>query len=945
MLISRRPIVRRFVLALLALVAAVSVPLRAQSAVLVAVGSTWRYLDDGSDQGVAWRGVAFNDSAWKTGTAQLGYGDGDEAALVGYGGNASAKHVTTYFRRTFSVSDPSAFSSLTLRVLRDDGAVVYLNGSEVLRTNMPAGSVSHTMLASTTVMGADESVFVGAAISPSLLVAGSNVIAVEVHQSEVSSSDLSFDLELAGGSTVALTRGPYLQLGTPSSIVVRWRTSAPVVGRVEFGPSPGGVTGSVVEASARTEHEVHLAGLTPDTVYYYTIGTSTTTIAGDASFRFRTAPSPGTERPTRVWVLGDSGTADANARSVRDAYTAFTGSRETDLWLMLGDNAYNDGLDHEYQAAVFNMYPAMLRKTVLWPAYGNHDGYGADAATNTGPYYDIFTLPKQGEAGGIASGTEAYYSFDYGNVHFVALESFETNRSPTGPMLTWLQRDLAANTQPWVIVFFHHPPYSKGSHDSDVEIELVEMRQNALPILENFGVDLVLAGHSHAYERSFLLDGHYGDSTTFTGSMKTDGGSGSPTTSGAYLKPTYGMAPRQGAVYMVAGTSGKVSGGSYDHPAMYTSQAVLGSVVLDVDGNRLDATFIDSAGGQRDQFSIVKGGGAGPPPSGAFGGIPAAIPGMFQAENFDEGGQGVGYFDTTSGNSRGAYRSTDVDIEPATDTGGGYNVGKTRAGEWLQYSVNVATTGTYAFEARVANIGTGGRIRLEVDGVDQTGPIDLPNTGGWQAWQTITKSGIPITAGPHVVRVVLAVAGTSGGVGNYNWFRLDAATSPAPDPTPSPAYGGTPVALPGVVQSENFDEGGQGVAYSDASIGNSGGAYRSTSVDIGPTADSSSGGYYVGWTRVGEWLRYAVQVTESRSYDVNVRVANVGSGATFRIEVDGVDRTGPIAVPNTGHWDAWQTITVKGVPMSEGERAVRLVMLTRNAENAGVGNFGFLEFR
>src|SRR5262249_33572685 len=207
----------------------------------------------------------------------------------------------------------------------------------------------------------------------------------------------------------------------------------------------------------------------------YSIGTPPTTLAGDATFHFRTSPTAGTERPFRVWVVGDSGTADANAQAVRDAYAAFTAGRETDLWLMLGDNAYTSGLDQEYQAAVFDMYPEMLRKTVLWPAYGNHDGIASDSATNTGPYYDIFTLPKQGEAGGVPSGTEAYYSFNYANIHFVELESFETDRSPTGAMLTWLQRDLAANTQPWTIAFFHHPPYSKGSHNSDTEIELIEM--------------------------------------------------------------------------------------------------------------------------------------------------------------------------------------------------------------------------------------------------------------------------------------------------------------------------------------------------------------------------------------------------------------------------------------------------------------------------------------
>src|SRR5206468_3696432 len=186
----------------------------------------------------------FNDAGWASGLAQLGYGDGDEATVVGYGGNASAKYITTYFRRTFSVTNPANFGSLALRILRDDGAVVYLNGVEAFRTNMPTGTINHTTLASAAVTGADESTFVSAPLSPSLLVAGANVIAVELHQADPTSSDISFDLELLAGPSVAVTRGPYLQLGTPTSIVVRWRTSAPVVGRVQFGPSPGAALGS-----------------------------------------------------------------------------------------------------------------------------------------------------------------------------------------------------------------------------------------------------------------------------------------------------------------------------------------------------------------------------------------------------------------------------------------------------------------------------------------------------------------------------------------------------------------------------------------------------------------------------------------------------------------------------------------------------------------------------
>ena len=182
---------------------------------------------------------------------------------------------------------------------------------------------------------------------------------------------------------------------------------------------------------------------------------------------------------------------------------------------MLGDNAYERGMDDEYQYAVFDMYPELLRGTVLWPTIGNHDTAQATTVPATLPYLQIFSLPAAAEAGGVASGTEKYYSFDYGNIHFVCLDSMTSDRSPGGPMATWLQNDLAATQQQWVVAFWHHPPYSKGSHNSDTETQLVEMRQNFLPILEAGGVDLVLAGHSHSYERSYLIDGHYGTSATF----------------------------------------------------------------------------------------------------------------------------------------------------------------------------------------------------------------------------------------------------------------------------------------------------------------------------------------------------------------------------------------------------------------------------------------------
>jgi calcineurin-like phosphoesterase family protein len=334
---------------------------------------------------------------------------------------------------------------------------------------------------------------------------------------------------------------------------------------------------------------------------------------------------------------------------VKKAYLAQSLNKVTNLWLMLGDNAYQDGTDAEYQAAVFDMYPELLRSVVLMPTLGNHDGHTADSATQTGPYYDMFTLPRRGEMGGVPSGTEAYYSFDYGRIHFICLDSYESDRSLTSPMLTWLREDLLQTNQDWIIAFWHHPPYSKGSHDTDTASDSIEIRANILPILEDGGVDLVLSGHSHDYERSFLLDGHYGLSTTLTPAMLMDSGDGRTDGTGAYGKPGFGPAPHAGAVYVVAGSSGQIGGGSLNHPAMYLSLNSLGSLVLEIDRNKLDASFLDQNGVRRDYFTILK----------ETNGPPVAVAGAaVQAECTSSSGAGV----TLDGSA-----SHDPDSTPGTN--------------------------------------------------------------------------------------------------------------------------------------------------------------------------------------------------------------------------------------------------------------------------------------
>lgn len=585
----------------------------------VPFGSGWRYLDDGTDQGTAWRTTAFNDAGWSMGLAELGYGDGDESTVVGYGPNASAKYVTTYFRRTFTIPDPTQFTGFLLRFRRDDGMVLYINGVEAVRSNMPTGTIGHTTLASSAISGSGESTAIDQSLPIGWFQPGTNTIAVEIHQNVTNSSDITFDLQLTGvDGNASLVRGPYQHIATPTSIVFKWRTDIASSARVRYGTLPGALTQAVTVTALTLDHEMIVNGLLPNTTYYYAVGTAMADLEGDdTSHFFRTSPLPGLATPLRIWVVGDAGTANTDQRRVRTAYLNSVGPNTAQAWLWLGDNAYASGTEAEFQAAVFeNMYEPVLRNTTLWPCPGNHDYYsGADATTGTGPYFDLFALPTNGQSGGVASNTEAYYSYDIGNVHFISLDSYDSPRSPTGAMANWLTADLAfahAKSE-WIIAYWHHPPYSKGSNNSDDPADsgglLQEMRQNILPILEAGGVDLVLCGHSHTYERSRLIDGHYGVSSTFNpATMGKDMTSGRADGTGAYQKPG-DLAAHAGAVYAVCGVSGKKEpGGPLNHPVMYMSTAAeLGSMVIDVDGTTLSARFINDAGAVIDHFDMVKG--------------------------------------------------------------------------------------------------------------------------------------------------------------------------------------------------------------------------------------------------------------------------------------------------------------------------------------------------
>lgn len=411
-----------------------------------------------------------------------------------------------------------------------------------------------------------------------------------------------------------LVRQPYLQLGTPTSMTVAWRTDIATDGVLRIGASPGNLDQSYTDPSITTDHAITVDSLQPGARYYYSAGPGAHVLAGgDNDHYFETAPSTGAQTAFTAWIVGDSGTGGATQGLVRDAMLAETAGDPPDIFMHVGDMAYNDGTDVEFTDNFFAPYQDVLRHTVCWPTLGNHEGYSSDSGAQSGPYYEAYILPYNGQAGGLASGTEAYYSFDYANVHFICLDSHDSDRTPGGDMLEWLTMDLAATVQPWIIAFWHHPPYSKGSHDSDNVSDsggrMRDMRENVLPILEAAGVDLVLTGHSHLYERSFLVDCAYDTPTTGAGHI-VDGGDGRPDGDGPYLKAG-GAVANAGAVYVVAGHGGAATSGAGGHPLMIMHDLVNGSCLLTIDRNVLSMRNLQNTGLISDYFSLVKGSNTG----------------------------------------------------------------------------------------------------------------------------------------------------------------------------------------------------------------------------------------------------------------------------------------------------------------------------------------------
>ena len=673
--------------------------------------TNWKYREAFQDAVAvgngSWKTNAYNDAAWSSGQATLGYDDGTPTHTInkwlwpqGSGRTGANSSKTHYFRKCFNITDKSSYTGYRIKTWCDDGLVAYINGREVFRLNMPVGTIDSLTLAP--IVPSNDSIYKDTTVYvPSDLLNGTNAIAVEVHQFG-SSVDRYFDLSIEGVGgcpTANFDRQPYLQVGTPTSVIVRWKTDILTNSKVKYGTSPGSLTNEVVVNTNDSIHIVTLTGLSPNTKYYYSVGytcgMTDQVMASGNDYYYHSMPNNTTDS-LRLWILGDVcsnnplGTmniANGTRRqvNVRDAYMSYLGNKRLHGILFGGDNSKLQNYDGTDAALDYNLFPVYMnqfRNTVSWISLGNHDYGPRPYSDTTVASYNAFSYPTQAEAGGVVSNSKGYYSFDIGDVHFVILNPYHAdlfltrgaipgcNTGAVGwtscplsfPMsmyllkfdepanrpsifnqlqqVKWLKADLAVTTKKWKIILFHTPPYTKGTHDSDPipttfpaeDGELTVVRELLIPILEQYKVDLIVTSHTHAHDRSFLMQGVTGTPTQ--AQFRSNPNQLLQNWSGTYgpsSKPYIKNSPYNGAVHVVTGNAGRgatpgfgdgkeTNVASRPHPVMFYSDstdallATGGSVELVINRNRLDVRYLklnddntaNAAYTIKDQFTIVK---------------------------------------------------------------------------------------------------------------------------------------------------------------------------------------------------------------------------------------------------------------------------------------------------------------------------------------------------
>ncbi len=370
-----------------------------------------------------------------------------------------------------------------------------------------------------------------------------------------------------------IARLPYVQNVGPDRAVVAWTTDQPGQGAVwiaSHGDAAKRVTSSVKELlpsdtdldSPSYRHTAELSGLAPDTEYFYQVIAEAQTLPWSGAFRFRTT-GPG---PFSFLAFGDSGSGLPQQQMLAE----WMKQENPALVLHLGDLAYPQGAFREYQLHYFDVYRDLMKQVPFFPCPGNH-GY----MTRDGfPYLTLHDVPAADMAPLAERGR--YYSFDWGNVHFVAVDSnapLVQAAQGRGPMLEWLERDLRVTRQYWKIVYFHHPPFAGGPNERDPLSELA--RNHLVPLAERHGVQLVLNGHEHSYQRSHPL------------------------------RDKQIVAEGQGTVYVTSGGGGVGLYAVHPNPAVAVGQSAHHYLRVEVNETRLAVHTIGLSGEELDSVNLA----------------------------------------------------------------------------------------------------------------------------------------------------------------------------------------------------------------------------------------------------------------------------------------------------------------------------------------------------
>ena len=386
---------------------------------------------------------------------------------------------------------------------------------------------------------------------------------------------------------------PYLQQLSDTGVIILWTTKTGATPIVEYSIDTGyslsaGGSSRKLSVLGTQLHRVELTGLQPNTTYFYKVYTDGQDLLPDEVLSFQTAPLTGSHTPFTFLAFGDYGLDNNSQKQLRDQMLLDS----FNFILTTGDNAYKDGTYGEFDKKVFQIYKDIFSRAGIFPALGNHDYHTNEGA----PYLDLFELPRNAwRAGDI----ERYYSFDYGNVHFVALDTktpFNVNDSAASDdMFDWLRADLSQTTQPWKIVAFHYPAYSSGTmHGSNSQVQT-----KIVPILETYEVNLVLNGHDHIYQRIKPLRG--GQITTVE---------------------------EGGIVYLVSGAGARANYGcsSASWSAIeYCSQNYGLYARITVNGNHMRIEAIDEDGAIKDLY-LLNNGLPDPPTATPTSGLPENTP-------------------------------------------------------------------------------------------------------------------------------------------------------------------------------------------------------------------------------------------------------------------------------------------------------------------------------